>query len=106
MPKNTSHPDTSVPPRIGFGKISIKLPRAKWLRVTLGVALLFGSLFWFLPILGLWMLPLGIMVLAVDFPGARRLSNWTASRWGETQGWREKWFGWWRRKPRPGTHKK
>jgi len=97
MPKHTSPSDHSVPPRIGFGKISIALPRAKWLRISLGIALLIGSLFWFLPVLGLWMLPLGIMVLAVDLPGARRLANWSAARWEETQGWRERWFGWWRR---------
>ncbi|MEM7193531.1 MAG: hypothetical protein AAF402_01185 [Pseudomonadota bacterium] len=41
-------------------------------RQILGVLLLLGGLLWFLPILGLWMLPLGLLVLSIDFPWARR----------------------------------
>ena len=43
-----------------------------YLRKTVGVLLIIGGIFWFLPILGLWMIPLGILVLSVDFPWARR----------------------------------
>lgn len=41
-------------------------------RTLIGVALLIGGLFWFLPVLGLWMIPLGLLVLSTNFSWARR----------------------------------
>jgi hypothetical protein len=41
-------------------------------RQVLGVLLMLGGLFWFLPVLGLWMIPLGLLILSVDFRWARR----------------------------------
>ena len=91
-----------MPPRVGFGRFSVRLPHSRFLRIALGIGFLIGGLFWFLPVLGLWMIPLGIMVLAVDIPAAQRLSKWSVRKWQETQGWREKWWGWWRKdKKRP-----
>jgi hypothetical protein len=46
-------------------------PQLIWLRVPLGVALIIGGIFAFLPILGLWMLPLGALLLAEDIPAVR-----------------------------------
>jgi len=43
------------------------------LRWTAGILLIVGGCFGFLPILGFWMLPLGIACLAPDFPWAQRL---------------------------------
>lgn len=97
MPETATRPKHPAPHRVGFGRFSMKLPRARWLRILVGVLLCLGSLFWFLPVLGLWMLPLGIMVLAIDIPAFQRLSKWTVKQWGETQTWREKYWGWWRR---------
>ncbi len=42
------------------------------LRITLGILLLLGGALWVLPVLGLWMIPLGLLVLSFDFPWARR----------------------------------
>lgn len=36
------------------------------LRSLLGLALIVGGIFGFLPILGFWMIPLGIAVVAID----------------------------------------
>ena len=36
-------------------------------RITFGLLLLLGGALWFLPILGLWMIPLGLLVLSVGF---------------------------------------
>ena len=44
-------------------------------RQVLGLALLLGGFFWFLPVLGLWMIPLGLMILSLDFQWARRFSH-------------------------------
>ena len=42
------------------------------LRSVLGVLLMAGGVFGFLPILGFWMLPLGAMFIALDIPPLRR----------------------------------
>ena len=57
-------------------------------RVPLGVLMIVGGLFSFLPVLGVWMLPLGLMLLAVDIPLLRprvsaaliRFRRWWAVR--------------------------
>ncbi|MDX2225186.1 MAG: PGPGW domain-containing protein [Rhodospirillaceae bacterium] len=51
------------------------LPRSRWLRIPIGIALVLGGVLGFLPVLGFWMVPLGLAVLAIDFPPARRLAR-------------------------------
>lgn len=50
-----------------------RLRRERWfpIRFPLAVLLTCGGLLWFLPVLGLWMLPAGLLLLAVDFPVLR-----------------------------------
>jgi hypothetical protein len=52
-----------------------------WIRLPIGLLLLLGGVFSFLPVLGLWMLPLGAMLLALDIPllrpGVVRMSIWS-----------------------------
>ncbi len=52
------------------------------LRKTVGGAFVVGGLFGFLPILGYWMIPVGLALLAVDFPLARRLYRNLIVWWG------------------------
>ena len=59
--------------RVRFGKFSVPVPQSKVLRIGLGGGLCLGGFAGFLPVLGFWMLPLGVAVLAVDFPPARRV---------------------------------
>ena len=76
-------PQASAPGHVlRFGSRTIALPRSKFRRVALGIGLLLGGLLWFLPILGLWMFPLGIMVLSVDYRFPRRLRRRFAVWWG------------------------
>ena len=42
------------------------------LRSLLGILLMVGGLFGFLPILGFWMIPLGFAILSLDIPPLRR----------------------------------
>ncbi len=58
-----------------------RLPSWRPARVALGIALLLGGLFGFLPILGFWMIPLGLAVLAVDIPVIRRWRRRAAVWW-------------------------
>jgi hypothetical protein len=57
---------------VKFGQYKVKLPPTKTGRRVLGGALVAGSTLWFLPVLGLWMLPAGLVVLSVDSPRVRR----------------------------------
>ncbi|HET7409052.1 MAG TPA: tryptophan synthase subunit beta [Paracoccaceae bacterium] len=43
----------------------------RMVRIPLGALLVLGGLAGFLPVLGLWMLPLGLLLLAVDIPRLR-----------------------------------
>ena len=58
---------------IRLGNRRIPVPSHVVVRVCLGILLLLGGFLWFLPLLGAWMLPLGLLVLSVDFAIARRL---------------------------------
>lgn len=50
----------------------LKRPSSRWVRIPLGILLIIGGLVSFLPILGVWMLPLGVLLLAQDLPFLRR----------------------------------
>jgi hypothetical protein len=43
-----------------------------WLRTIAAALLMLGGLLWFLPVLGIWMLPLGLLLLAGEFPALKR----------------------------------
>ena len=50
----------------------VRRPHMHLVRIPLALVLILGGGFSFLPILGLWMLPLGLLVLAIDLPPLRR----------------------------------
>jgi len=68
--------------RLNFGRFSIPVPSSKPIRIALGVALCVGGLLGFLPILGFWMLPLGLLVLSIDLAPVRRLRRRIEVWWG------------------------
>ncbi len=45
--------------------------RLALLRIPLGLLLVAGGILSFLPVLGVWMLPLGLLLLAIDMPMLR-----------------------------------
>ncbi len=53
----------------------LRRPSARWVRLPAGLLLIVGSVFSILPVLGLWMLPLGVVLLAEDFAPLRRLTD-------------------------------
>lgn len=58
------------------------IKETRWLRNTVGILLLIGGIFGpLLPILGVWMVPLGLVLLAVDFPWAQRLHERLRRYW-------------------------
>lgn len=50
----------------------VRKPHLHMVRIPLAILLMLGGVFSFLPVLGVWMLPLGLLVLAVDVPVIRR----------------------------------
>jgi hypothetical protein len=53
----------------------------RWLRLGIGMFLMLGGILGFLPILGFWMLPLGLLVLSYDLPMVRRWRRRLEVRW-------------------------
>jgi hypothetical protein len=53
----------------------LRRPSSRWVRLPAGVLLIAGSLLSLLPVFGLWMLPLGLMLLAGDMPPLRRAAD-------------------------------
>ena len=67
------------------------LPRTRTGRMALGAGLVVAGLVGFLPILGFWMLPLGLIILSIDLALVRRHRRrvqvwWGRRRSGRTQG--------------------
>jgi putative transmembrane protein PGPGW len=52
---------------------SLRKPKLRLVRIPAGVLLVLGGVVGFLPLVGFWMVPLGLAVLAIDFPIADRL---------------------------------
>lgn len=63
----------------------LREPGSRWVRIPAGVLLILGGAFSILPVLGLWMLPLGLLLLAQDLPFLRRPTRrgllWIERRW-------------------------
>jgi len=53
-------------------------PHARLVRWPVGLLFICGGVLWFLPVLGLWMLPLGLILLAEDIPPLKRWLVWIA----------------------------
>jgi hypothetical protein len=60
----------------------IKLPHSRLGRLVVGIALVIGGILGFLPVLGFWMVPLGLAVLSVDIPYIRRRRRRFQVWWG------------------------
>lgn len=76
----------------------LRRPSASWLRVPLGVLLILGGVLGFLPVLGFWMVPVGLMLLALDVALLRRPTAQMIIA-GE-RGWRRV-TRWWRGERKP-----
>ncbi|SIQ81925.1 hypothetical protein SAMN05880590_107332 [Rhizobium sp. RU35A] len=75
------HPQTG---RLRIGRFETPMPQSRAGRIVLGAGLVGGGCLGFLPVLGFWMIPLGLIVLSQDLAFVRRrrrrLSVWWARR--------------------------
>jgi hypothetical protein len=77
---------------------SLRHPDARWVRIPLGALFIVGGVFSILPVLGIWMLPLGLLLIAYDVPLLRepvaRFTIWGMRKWVSLRLWlRQKWTG-------------
>jgi hypothetical protein len=67
----------------------LRRPSSRLVRIPLAILLIFGGIFSFLPVLGLWMLPLGLLLFAQDVPMLQkpmaRMLGWVERKWIERQ---------------------
>ena len=69
----------------------IREPSMIVLRWVIAIFLVLGGVFSFLPVLGVWMLPLGLLLIAEDVPFLRdpllRSFAWTERKWDQVKTW-------------------
>ncbi len=65
----------------------MRKPSSRLVRIPLALLLIIGGIFSFLPVLGLWMLPLGLILIAQDLPFLQgpmaRMLGWIERKWLE-----------------------
>ena len=66
--------------KIGDRRYSVPGPAP--VRIVVGLLLVIGGFFGFLPVLGFWMIPLGLLVLSIDLPYVRRKRRQIEVWWG------------------------
>ncbi|HKU08181.1 MAG TPA: hypothetical protein VJR30_19115 [Bradyrhizobium sp.] len=67
----------------------LRRPSSRLVRIPLAALLILGGIFSFLPVLGLWMLPLGLLLFAQDVPFLQKptaqLLGWLERKWLERE---------------------
>jgi hypothetical protein len=66
-----------LPNRVGSTIRLVRQPGGRWLRIPTGLLFVAGGMLWFLPVAGLWMLPVGLALLADDVRPLRSLRSRT-----------------------------
>lgn len=73
-----------LPGRVASWLGGLRRPEARWVRLPTGLLFIFGGFLGFLPILGFWMLPIGLLLLSLDVPLLRtpttRALDWAERR--------------------------
>jgi|SRR3954449_10125371 len=87
-----AHLLTKLPDRARSAIEWLRHPPRRWPRLLAAVALIVGGIFSILPILGLWMLPLGLALLSGDVPWLKTPLEY-AARWME-RAWRKARLEW------------
>jgi hypothetical protein len=60
--------EARLPPRPARFVAWLRKPSSRLVRIPLAILLILGGIFSFLPVLGIWMLPLGLLLFAQDVP--------------------------------------
>jgi hypothetical protein len=83
--------ERAAPRRLSRLIARLRKPEARIVRIPLGVLCILGSFLWFLPVLGLWFLPLGLLLVAQDVRFLRRpvgrMTLYLLDRWAQLRRW-------------------
>jgi hypothetical protein len=81
--------EARLPPRLARFVGWLRKPSSRLVRIPLAILLIVGGIFGFLPVLGLWMLPLGLLLFAQDVPILQkpmaRMLGWIERKWVERE---------------------
>jgi hypothetical protein len=76
-----------LPPKLARFVAWLRKPSSRLVRIPLAILLIAGGFFSFLPVFGLWMLPLGLLLVAQDVPMLQkpmsRMLGWIERKWDE-----------------------
>lgn len=82
-------------PQVRGALVWLRRPQVRLIRLPIAFLLILGGIFSFLPVLGIWMLPLGLLLAGIDVPLLRgpvaRGVNWFQWKWRQ---WRRRWIAW------------
>ncbi|MFV3075747.1 hypothetical protein [Niveispirillum fermenti] len=77
----------------------LRNPKVRYIRLFIGFLLILASFFWFLPVIGLELLPIGLLIIAIDVPFLQKpiasFVMWGLRKWAALRAW-------WRRRRRKG----
>jgi hypothetical protein len=88
--------EQELPGRFGRPMRWLRHPHSRWIRLPMALLLILGGVFSILPGLGIWMLPLGLLLIALDVPFLRKPMGkstlWGADKWAASRPWlSERW---------------
>ena len=77
--------ETKLPPRLAKFVGWVRKPSSIYARVPIAMLLVAGGFLSFMPVLGLWMLPLGLLLFAQDLPPLQKPMvhglGWIERKW-------------------------
>jgi hypothetical protein len=83
--------ERELPDRVVRSIRWLRDPSSRWIRLPLGLLFIIGGLLWFLPVLGIELLPIGLLLIAEDVPFLRkpvaRFMIWLERKWMALRHW-------------------
>jgi hypothetical protein len=83
--------EREVPDRVSRAIRWLRDPKSRWIRLPVGILFIIASAFWFLPVLGIEFLPIGLLLIAEDVPFLRKPVGlfliWLERRWLALKRW-------------------
>ena len=80
-----------LPERAGRFLHWLRGPSSRRVRIPVAILLIVGGFVGFLPVLGFWMVPLGLLLIAQDVPFLQRpllrAIMWLEYKWADWKGW-------------------
>jgi hypothetical protein len=78
-----------LPTRLGEALDWLREPSRRIVRIIAALLFILGGVFSILPVLGLWMLPVGLALLSEDIPGLKvpleRSARWIVATWARVR---------------------